>query len=71
MNFYQILMDNHLQLPFDIITCGVHIIQVHVYRWSRCQEYKLVKVIKLSISNRFGEGTVTLTDKETKVKMTK
>lgn len=60
-----------MQLPFDIIACGVHIIQVHVYRWSRCEEYELVEVIKLSISNRFGEGAVTLTDKETKVKMTK
>lgn len=59
-------MNDHLKLPFDIIACGVHVIQVHVYRWSRRQKYKLVKVIKLSISNRFGEGAVTLTDKETK-----
>lgn len=46
--------------PFDVVTCGVHIVQVHVKGWSRCQKNKLVKVVKLCISNRFGECVATL-----------
>lgn len=53
-----------LHSPFDVITCGVHIVQVHVKGWSRCQKNKLVEVVKLGVSDRFRECVATLTNKE-------
>lgn len=50
--------------PFDVVPCGVHIVQVQVEGWSRCQKNKLVEVVKLSISNRFGECVAALMNRE-------
>lgn len=63
-NVALLLLDNCLHSPFDVITCGVHVVQVHVKGWSRCQKYKLVKVVKLCMSDRFGECVATLMNKE-------
>lgn len=51
-------------LTFDVVACGVHIVQVHVKGRSRCQKNEFVEVVKLGMFDRLGECAAALVNIE-------